>query len=119
MAYLVADRAGRRYRETRSSKFLGLCVRKLVENASEGGECRLLWGDHVREMLGEGEAATVEGKQGLLYSGADGPEKFFFVFTTKVLPDPPGADRPFEFVKRVYAFDPADGGRWRVLVECG
>jgi hypothetical protein len=113
MASEVAKRAGRRYRETGSSKYLTLFFEKEIQEASCSGKCINLWKTHVLERLGEGKEVNIDGQAGILYEGRDATaERFFVVYRSKVFPGIPGE---FEVVAKIYTTRTADN-RWQLKV---
>lgn len=129
---LVADRAGKTFRETGSYEALKTTVDYLVEANSHGTGCVNLFKSNVCDSLGTGEECEIAERHQspgdtdcLRYSPNDKSKpSFAFAFRKKAMPGMGAggtiSDRDFEVVRAVYAVEYTSVGilDWRIVAEC-
>jgi hypothetical protein len=77
---LPVERAGERFRRSRSSADLRLVVRRVGGAAPEG--CSIVW-DDVAAGIGTASPCTIEGRSGLILEGDDQEAAAFFFVTRR------------------------------------
>jgi hypothetical protein len=118
MCSLVAERAGKAFREHRLSKHLDAFFDNCIEGASPSGNCANLLKDCVDEDIGEGEPGEIGGKKGVIYRSGEAHGKVYFVtFKTKRFDS--WEVKSNQVVGEVLVFDPSrESEGWVSKVTC-
>lgn len=108
---LPVQRAGERFRESRTSADLRLFVKKLIGSASQG--CSIFW-DDVAVSIGSGSRCAIEGHSGLCVEAGDNEAAAFFFITRRAHT----SRGDVELSTRIFERYQADGAlRWREVLH--